>query len=194
MSTYSKIMNFVRRELSLSTLGAHTLDHTLRVYSLSMRLCENLPVRKRVLEAAALLHDIGRPREAETNISHAILSGEMSRICLAEIGYSDVEIEQVVAAIRTHRFSEGMEPTSLEGQILSDVDKIDAIGAIGVYRAIAEATTSNKGIEGFLSHADEKLLRLKDLMYTTSGKQLAAERHEILSKFVEQLREEMDLS
>jgi uncharacterized protein len=194
MSTQSKIIDFVERELSKSNIGAHTFDHTMRVYSLSMRLCGKLHVNKRVLEAAALLHDVGRPKETESNISHAILSGEMSRDYLAEIGYSDIEISQVIEAIRTHRFSEGIEPTTIEGKILSDADKIDAIGAIGVYRAIAQAVVSERGIEGFLNHADEKLLRLKDMIYTTPGKHLATERHEILKRFVKQLREELDLS
>jgi uncharacterized protein len=191
MSAQSKIIDFVRRELSKSNLGAHTLDHTMRVYSLSMQLSENLPVNRRVLEAAALLHDIGRPKEAESHISHSITSGEMARDILAMVGYSDLEIEQVVSAIRTHRFSEGIKPTSLEGQILSDADKIDAIGAIGIYRAIAQAVTSERGVHGFLQHANEKLLKLKDLMYTKPGKQLASERHEILNRFVEQLRQEL---
>jgi len=190
MSTKSDIIDFVKRELSKSNLGAHTLDHTMRVYSLSMQLSEGLQVNMRVLEAAALLHDVGRPKEAESSISHSILSGDMSRECLRDIGYSIVEIEQIVDAIRTHRYSENIEPNSIEGQILSDADKIDALGAIGVYRAIAQSAASGRGIQGFLNHADEKLLKLKNLMYTNPAKQLATERHETLSRFVEQLKQE----
>jgi uncharacterized protein len=155
-----------------------------------MQLSEGLQVNMRVLEAAALLHDIGRQREAESNISHSLLSGIMSQECLRDLEYTKEEIEEIVDAIRTHRYSENIEPNSIEGQILSDADKIDALGAIGIYRAIVQSAASGKGIQGFLNHADEKLLRLKDLMYTTPAKQLAAERHEILSIFVEQLRHE----
>jgi uncharacterized protein len=188
MSAKSGIIDFVKRELSKSNLGAHTLDHTMRVYSLSMQLSEGQAVNLRVLEAAALLHDVGRPREEESNISHSILSGNMSRECLRRLGYTREEIEQIVNAIRTHRYSENIEPNSIEGQILSDADKIDAIGAIGVYRAIAQSAASGKGIQGFLNHADEKLLRLKSLMYTDPAKLLATERHETLLRFVKQLR------
>jgi len=190
MSTKTRIIDFVKKELSKSDLGAHTLDHTLRVYSLSMQLGKGLPVNKRVLEAAALLHDVGRPREAESNVSHSILSGNMSRDFLRNLGYTTEEIERIVDAIRTHRYSEGIEPHTIEGQILSDADKIDAMGAIGVYRAIAQAAASGRGIQGFLNHADEKLLRLKEMMYTVHAKKLAAERHEMLSAFVDQLRSE----
>lgn len=191
MSAKSKIIDFMRKKLSGSNSRAHTSDHTMRVYTLSMQISEGLPVSIRVLQAAALLHDIGRPRESETGISHSILSGEMSKSLLQDLAYTENEIEQILDAIRTHRFSEGIEPNSIEGKILSDADKLDAIGAIGVYRAIAQGITSGRGMSGFLKHADEKLLKLKDLMYTDPGKYLATKRHELLQKFVDELLEEI---
>jgi len=190
MSAKERIIDFVKRELSKSDLGAHRLDHTMRVYSLSMELSKGLQINMRVLEAAALLHDVGRPSESESNVSHSVLSGEMSKDYLRDLGYTKQEIDHVVDAIRTHRFSEGIEPRSTEGQILSDADKLDAIGAIGVYRAIAQAAASGKGIQGFLDHADEKLLKLKEMMYTVPARELANERHEMLSVFVDRLRNE----
>ncbi len=187
------IEQFVRKQLEKSSKGAHTLDHTRRVYALSVRIGKEQGANLKVLGAAALLHDIGRPKEAETGVSHSILSGEMGKEILTEIGYDAEEIECVIDAIRTHRFSEGIEPNSLEGRILSDVDKLDAMGAIGVFRAIAQAETSGSGIKGFLDHADEKLLRLKGLMYTDGAKVVAEERHRTLKSFVMQLREELEL-
>jgi len=191
MHDNSKIIEFVQNSLSTSSKGAHTFDHTKRVYAISLKIGEGLPISTRVLQAAALLHDVGRQREDLTGISHSILSGEMSKPLLLELGYTNAEIEQIVDAIRTHRFSEGIEPNSPEGSILSDADKLDAMGAVGVYRAIAQAESKGKGIVGFLQHADEKLLKLKDLMYTAKGKELAVERHEILQRFVEELQNEI---
>lgn len=190
MSSVQQIMEHLGKELARANRGAHTLDHTLRVHSLAMTISEGMSIDTRVLEAAALLHDIGRPKESETGISHSILSGEMSRDILKECGYLENEIELVVGAIRTHRFSEGIEPTSPEGQVLSDADKLDAMGAIGVYRAIAQAEITGRGPEGFLQHADEKLLILKDMMYTKTAQEIAVSRHNLLSTFVEQLRKE----
>ncbi len=190
MSIESRLLKNLQKELSQTGKGAHTLDHSIRVYSLCMTLSEGLKINKRVLEAAALLHDIGRPKEDETGISHSILSGEMGREILQELEYKEIEINQVVESIRTHRFSEGLEPTCIEGQILNDADKLDAIGAIGIYRAIAQAVTRGRGIDGFLKHADEKLLKLHDLMYTTKAKQIARERHAFLESFVARLRDE----
>jgi len=192
-STHDQIEDFVRKKLAGNSKGAHTFDHTKRVYALSMRIGRELDADLKILGAAALLHDIGRPVEDETGVSHSILSGEMSEQILKEVGFDDAEIDKTVNAIRTHRFSEGIEPNSVEGRILSDVDKLDAIGAIGVFRAIAQASTKGRGIEGFLGHADEKLLRLKDLMYTDGARDIAEKRHSTLDAFVKQMREELQL-
>ncbi|MEM2142099.1 MAG: HD domain-containing protein [Candidatus Thorarchaeota archaeon] len=188
----SEIDGFVRRELDRWQLGAHSYDHTRRVMRLSKEMGKPLGANMRVLVAASLLHDIGRPREAATGISHSILSGEMSRDLLSRLDYSPQEIDHVLSCIRTHRFSEGLRPTSLEGEILSDADKIDAIGAIGIYRAVAESSMNGRGIKGFLDHAEEKLLKLKDMMYTEIGRQIAGERHRLLQQYVEALRAELD--
>ncbi|MFW9870540.1 MAG: HD domain-containing protein [Candidatus Thorarchaeota archaeon] len=167
------------------------MDHTMRVYELCMKIGKTLKANLKVLGAAALLHDIGRPREDVTAVSHSILSGEMGRGVLSDNGFDDSEIDHVVDTIRTHRFSEGLEPNSLEGEILSDVDKLDAIGAVGVFRAISQAASTGVGIEGFLQHAYEKLLKLKDLMYTEPAKNEAENRHMALEAYVKQLENEL---
>ncbi len=191
MPSELKIIEFVRKKLSGPNSGAHTFDHTMRVYTLSMQIGDGLPVSIRVLQAAALLHDVGRPREFETGVSHSILSGEMSKPLLQELAYTESEIQHIMDAIRTHRFSEELEPNSIEGKILSDADKLDAMGAVGVFRAIAQGVAKGRGMSGFLEHADEKLLKLKNLMYTDPGKHLAIKRHEVLQNFVDKLREEL---
>ena len=151
----------------------------------------DLNANLKVLGAAALLHDVGRPQEEAKAVSHSILSGEMGRGVLSDNGFSDSEIDHVVDVIRTHRFSEGLEPNSLEGEILSDVDKLDAMGAVGVFRAIAQAASTATGIEGFLRHAHEKLLKLKDLMHTEPAKNEAEHRHNALEAYVKQLENEL---
>lgn len=181
----------VKAALQGNELGAHTYDHSLRVLRIAFRIGHEEGADLRVLSAAALLHDIGRVRERETGTSHAVLSGQMARPVLEEAGYADDEVSLVVDAIRTHRFSEGLTPNTLEGKILSDADKLDAMGAIGAYRAIAQSAITGVGIEGFLKHADEKLLRLYELLYTQTAKQLGKQRHRILEMLVEEMRREV---
>ncbi|MFW9965726.1 MAG: HD domain-containing protein [Candidatus Thorarchaeota archaeon] len=191
MSYYDRIDSFAKQEMTQSDAGAHAYDHVKRVYSLVMRIGAALGADLRILGAAALLHDIGRAQEEESGISHSILSGEMSVEILKEVGFDQDEIQRVKDTIRTHRFSEGLTPTSLEGEILSDADKLDALGAIGVVRAIAQAATTGVGAEAFLRHADEKLLKLHQMMYTEEGKKIAQARHLILKNFVNELRKEL---
>ena len=191
MSHIEKLDSFAREHMSKSDAGAHAYDHVKRVYKIALRLGQELGADMRVLGAAALLHDVGRAYEKEKRISHSILSGEMSVDILREIGYSEEEIEKVKDAIRTHRFSERFSPTSPEGEILSDADKLDAIGAIGIVRAIAQATARGDGIEAFLKHADEKLLKLHEMMHSAEAKKLAKTRHAVLSAFVAELRSEL---
>jgi uncharacterized protein len=192
MSYIERIDSFVEQEMTQSDAGAHAYDHMKRVFSLAMRIGAILDANLRVLGAAALLHDVGRAKEEETGVSHSIVSGEMSVEILEEVGFTQDEIQSVRDVIRTHRFSEGLTPTSLEGEILSDADKLDALGAIGVFRAIAQAATTGVGAEGFLKHADEKLLKLHQMMYTEEGKNIAQARHAVLSDFVAELREDVD--
>ncbi len=191
MSHIERLDSFAREHMSESNAGAHAYDHVKRVYSICMRFGQELGADMRVLGAAALLHDVGRAYEKEKRVSHSILSGEMSVEILREVGYSDEEIEKVNVAIRTHRFSEKLSPTSLEGEILSDADKLDAIGAIGITRAIAQAAARGDGIESFLHHADEKLLKLHEMMFTEEARKLARSRHAVLSAFVAELRAEL---
>ncbi|MHA1771239.1 MAG: HD domain-containing protein [Candidatus Thorarchaeota archaeon] len=194
MTESEKLLDaYVRGIFAGDKKGSHTYDHTLRVYSMSLRIGRELGANLRVLGAAALLHDIGRVREAETGVSHSILSGQMGRPALQQAGYSDEEITQIIETIRTHRFSEGLTPTSVEGHILSDADKLDAMGAVGVYRAIAQSVKDGRGMDGFLRHADEKLLKLASLMHTEPAKRMAHHRHQILHSFVKQMREELTL-
>ncbi|MBD3406018.1 MAG: HD domain-containing protein [Candidatus Lokiarchaeota archaeon] len=189
----SKIEEFIEEIFSPFPKGAHALDHSRRVYSIAEKIGAELGADMKILLSAALLHDIGRVREKSTGVSHSILSGEMSSEFLRSIDFTEEETKKVKETIRTHRFSEGLSPTSLEGQILSDADKLDAIGAIGIYRTIAHAVETGVGLEGFLKHAQEKLLRLHNLMYTDIAKKMAKNRHNILDLFVKEIHSELEI-
>ncbi len=190
---FKVIKEFAQSALQGSDRGAHTFEHTLRVRQLCLVLGQEENADLEVLEAAALLHDIGRPEEEKSGVSHAKIGAEMAIAFLATTSFPKEKLAAVASAIRTHRYSEQLTPESLEGEILSDADKLDAMGAIGLARTIAESLVQKRGLLGTIKHVDRKLLKLKDRIITKTGKRIAQGRHELLGRFMEQLAQEFVL-
>ncbi|GAH41189.1 unnamed protein product, partial [marine sediment metagenome] len=79
---------------------------------------------------------------------------------------------------------------TLEAKILSDADKLDALGAIGLYRTIIFTLRNKGGIEQVINHLENKILKLKDGLYLEVSKQIAEERSKIIIDFYNKIREE----
>ena len=75
-------------------------------------------------------------------------------------------------------------------KILSDADKLDAIGAIGIYRTIAYQVSHGTGLNGVLKHLQEKILKLNDRLYLEKSKELALDKKKIVDLFNVKLKEE----
>jgi len=130
-----KIKEAVAGELACS---AHSLDHVMRVYNLSLRLAEGEEVDLDVLKAAVLLHDIARVKEdadSSGELDHAVVGAVMAEPILEQIGFPEKKISHVLDCIVSHRYKNGNEPKTREAEILFDADKLDALGAIGVARS-----------------------------------------------------------
>ena len=82
---------------------------------------------------------------------------------------------------------------TLEGQIVQDADRLDAIGAIGIARTFAFGGERKRKLTDTIQHFYDKLLLLKDMMNTLEGKRLAIERHTFLEQYLDKLLEEMYL-
>lgn len=185
-----KIVEFAREKMSLDP--SHGFDHVLRV----VKFCEIIGREENadmtILIPAAYLHDIARELESQhASIDHAKVGSKIAAEFLKDLGYPHVE--EIVYAIEVHRFSTGIIPETFEGKILQDADRLDAIGAIGIYRTIAHATFAKNGLDGIVAHFEKKILHLKDFMYTDSAKRIAVERHELVLNFVNALKEDMDV-
>jgi uncharacterized protein len=176
---------------ALSRPGSHGFDHVGRVTALCVRIGGAEGADMAVLVPAALLHDIARPLEKELGIPHEKEGARMAEEYLSSIGYDASAIPAIAAAIRTHRFRSAEMPKSLEARVLSDADKLDAVGAVGIARTFMRAGEHGTTIEDGIAHFHEKLLRLKGLMYTETGRQIAEERHVFLQQFLDRLAEEM---
>jgi uncharacterized protein len=184
------IEEFAHNAIRVGKRGAHSYEHTLRVRQLCLLLGSKEGADLEVLEAAALLHDIGRPEEEVTGESHAKVGANMAVAYLATTSFPKEKLPKVASAIQTHRFSENKTPESLEGEILSDADKIDAMGALGLARAIAESLVQKRGLHGMIKHMDQKILKLHDRIFTPTGKELAKPRHQLLISFMHALASE----
>jgi uncharacterized protein len=169
-------------------MSSHDQGHVERVVKIAKFLAEKEGADIEVVMKAAELHDTVRNSQ-----NHAVESARVAERILESKGYDSDFIAQVVHAIEAHSFSSGIEPKTLEARILSDADKLDAIGAVGVARAFLFSGEKGRSVEDTLKHFEEKLLHLKDLMYTKTAKLIAEKRHQFLAEFYRRLKDELEL-
>jgi uncharacterized protein len=134
-------------------------------------------------------------------------SAEESKKILKKLDFSEKEIQIVSDAIRDHSFSRGKTPTTLEGKILQDADRLDAIGAIGIARVFAVGGSEKRPFyekeDPFcktripddrtwtLDHFYKKLLKLESQMNTKYAKIEAKKRTKVLKNFLSELKREL---
>ena len=142
---------------------AHGWPHVLRVASWARRIIvnEGLLPDLRVLYIAVVLHDVGR---ALGGGHHAVASADYATTTLPRFGLSSV-VGQVRHAILAHSYSLGLQAVTSEAKILSDADKLDALGAIGIARVFHTGCQKERSFNDSLRHFREKILRLPALMH-----------------------------
>ena len=188
----NSVVDYVERiaRMMMPKSPGHGWDHVLRVRAIAMRIAEEVEgVDKEVLELAVLLHDVGRAIDEE---NHAEASARFAEKVLGALGYPEDKLRRVVEAIRSHSFSSGRRSRSIEAAILSDADKLDALGAVGIARVFLYSGEKGRSIEESLRHFYEKILRLPEAMVTEPGRRMAEERVRIVKFFVEELRRELE--
>ena len=175
---------------ALGQSGSHGMDHIDRVTRLCRRIGEEEHADMAILIPAALLHDISRPAEKAYGIPHEEEGARVAEQYLGSIGYDWTRIPAIAGAIRTHRFRSKEHPATREAKILSDADKLDAMGAVGIARTFIRAAEHGGGIDDAIAHFHDKLLKLMGQMYTESGRKIAGRRHAFLVSFLEALEDE----
>lgn len=186
--------------------ASHDFDHIMRVLKNAEDIAATLPESDLpIIRLAALLHDIDDPKYAE-------LSNLSAEDVMQRAGMGEETIVRVLTIINSVSFNGGNEKaiTSIEGAVVRDADRLDAIGAIGIARTFAfggargrklydtqEISRSEMTEEEYraketasVTHFYEKLLLLKELMVTEEGKRLAEQRHAFMVAFLKQLEEE----
>ncbi|HDD35864.1 MAG TPA: HD domain-containing protein [Archaeoglobus veneficus] len=167
---------------------SHIGDHVERVVKLAIFIAEKENANVEIVKKAAELHDIARDKP-----NHAIVGARIAEKILKGQGYDEEFIKAVKHCIESHSFSSPIQPKTLEAKILSDADKIDAIGAVGIARAFLFSGENSRNIEETLNHFEEKLLKLKDNLYTKTAKLIAEGRHKFLLEFYNRLKMELKL-
>ena len=195
---------------------AHDWDHVLAVVEAAKRIAVELGADLRVVVAAAYFHDAA-PRGEAGHRRHSEVSASIAREELLKLGWSQEEVDKVAQAIVEASYEShlsGRGPRSPEGQALREADLLDAMGARGVARAFAFAAfygspeglgvldwdpedppdlqTNQDGPDpSAIYHFASKLLKLKDLFLSKTGRGMAEGRHRFMVEFLKRYGAEM---
>jgi len=171
----------------------HGFKHVERVLKLSSEIGAVLNANLPVIKIAALLHDVGRYIKKEEEVkNHAEISAKIAENFIIKNNFNIAleDVENIVHCIRSHSFSNDLEPKTLEAKILSDADKLDALGAVGLYRTIGFTVLRNGGIEDVIEHLENKILKLKDRLFLDISKDIAKFREKLITNFYDKIKEE----
>lgn len=207
-----KTIAFVK-EILAGAEGGHDWFHIERVWKNARYIHDREKKGDRlVVELAALLHDISDPK---FNGGDELKGMMTATAFLEKEGLDGDRIDHVGMIIRHMGFKGGKsqeEIHSIEFQIVQDADRLDAMGAIGIARAFnygghknrllhdpAYSIREYKSVKDYrrspaptIAHFHEKLLKLKELMNTPTGKAMAGERHRYMLDFLDQFHREWD--
>ena len=168
--------------------GGHDAEHSKRVYHNASLIADTEPGCDRfIISLAALLHDVDDHKLFHTE------NNENARAFLAKHQIDSAQTEIICSIINGISFSKnrGVRPATLEGKIVQDADRLDAIGAIGIARAFAFGGERKRPLEESIQHFHDKLLHLKNEMNTAEGKRIAESRHSLMVNFLEALEKEI---
>jgi len=207
MKIQTKLFKEVEKRMANND-SAHDFEHVLRVYRNAERICKKEDVESRLVLTAALLHDIVSFRKSDkrSKTSSNKSSTEAKKI-LQKYNYSEKDVSIIANAIETHSYSKNKTPKTLEGKILQDADRLDALGAIGIARTFAVGGAEKRSFyntkDAFcltrrpddqvwtVDHFYKKLLLLESKMNTKTAKIEAKYRTKIIKKFLNDLKKEI---
>jgi uncharacterized protein len=211
ISIIDKTCQFVEAKLAGDGSG-HDWWHIYRVWSLAKNIAGQEGANLRIVELSALLHDIADWKFHNGDDS---IGPKMADQFLTDNQVERNIIDPVIDIIATISYKGAGVPTpmkTLEGQVVQDADRLDAIGAMGIARTFAygghknrliyhpdEPPVMHQSFEEYkkntghtINHFHEKLLLLKDRMNTASAIRLAEERHQFMQAYLDQFYKEWD--
>jgi len=171
------------RTLFQGNSDGHDFDHTMRVFHTALEIADSEPdCDRRIVALAALLHD------ADDYKLFATADNANARAFLNSQNVDEATAERICTAINSVSFSKNRDkcPESIEGKIVQDADRLDAIGAIGIARTFAYGGKHGRTLDSSIAHFHEKLLLLKAMMHTEKAKEMAESRHAFMESFLQE--------
>lgn len=201
LQTIKNVENDIRALFSGDYSG-HDVLHTLRVVKNAKMLNSENEGNDFIITLSALLHDADDrkifPETAENN-------GNARKI-LGKYGVSKEITDRIIDIINCVSFTAEKTPDSIEGKIVQDADRLDAIGAVGIARCFSYGGNHNRPLyeekdfsgegsgDSSIAHFYNKLLKLEGLMNTKKGREEAEKRTAFLKNYIERFKEETDIT
>jgi len=216
----NKVKLLVCKLLGSDTSG-HADDHVERVALLAERFASESsePVDLQEALLTAWLHDVDDYKLVGKEQAEKLENAKRIMAQASVAGGLQKAVLENVASIGYSKRLKGKQPQRLAGQLVSDADMCDAIGAVGIERALVyachhggrifdpkvwpnvnlaaheyNADGNTHDTDGFINHFFEKLLKLKGLMLTEPGKTEAESRQQIMVDFLRHYFREKNVS
>lgn len=190
---------------------SHDMLHVRRVVSLAKKLAGIEGAELSVVVPAAYLHDCIYISKVDSRRSQASrISAEKALELLRGWQYPEEYLPGIFHAIESHSFSANVPAQTVEAKVVQDADRLDAIGAIGIFRCFAFSGLAKRPMydaedpfcesralndqTNTLDHFFTKLLRLKDRLNTPSAKAEGLLRIQTMEKYLNALKLELNLS
>lgn len=210
-SIIRETIDFVKISLS-DAEGGHDWWHIYRVWKTAKLIAQYENVGLFVVELGALLHDIA---DSKFNNGNEEIGPRKAKVFLKSLHVEDEVVIHVVNIINNISFKGSKLPgrfKSPELGVVQDADRLDALGAVGIARTFNYGGFKGRAIYNpeikpnfslskeeyknsdapTLNHFYEKLLLLKDLMNTETGKKMAEERHDFMLLYLDRFYKEWD--
>lgn len=209
----NEILNLVKehvKNICKNEPTGHDWWHIERVYNSAMLINKTEKADEFIIAMIVYLHDLFDHKFYTGNIEEALEK------TLKELGVyesiSKEEIENIIYSCVNLGFSANIiskKKLSKEGEIAQDADRLDAMGAMGIARTFAyggkigrpihspanaelvnEEEYFKNGSQSSINHFYDKLLKIKDMMNTNTGKIIAEERHRYSEMFLKEFFDE----
>lgn len=210
MELENKIINFLKKEISNNKDAAHDLGHLTRVAEKSKHIQKHEGGNLDVIIISSYFHDIvSLPKDSVMRHCSSTFAAQKTIKILKE-HFKEISSSlygQISDVIRSHSYTSGIKPITIEAKIIQDADRLDALGAIGLARVFYIAGALGQKIYSeedpfamerslddkkyALDHFYTKLLKLSDTFNTNEGRNMAKKRSAFLSSYIENLKEEI---